>query len=209
MDVFGDHWLDHHLKIRKDWMEQVKEEDVVLLPGDTSWALKMEDALEDLHFLENLPGIKILVRGNHDYWWTGPSKLKGLGLKNIVFIQNDSFDHEGISYCGSRGWILPEDGSLSLEDQKIYDRELQRLELSLASAKEQRKIVLLHYPPFSRDGLDSTFVELMKRHQVEVCVYGHLHNHFEHRAFLEGMRHGISFKLVSCDYLDFKLTKIL
>lgn len=205
MDVFGMNWLDHHLKIARDWQERVKEEDLVLLPGDLSWALKLEEALPDLKFIEELPGTKILVKGNHDLWWSSLSKIRALGLKRIEFLQNTSWSHEGVSYCGTRGWILPEDGPLSEDDEKIYLRELQRLELSLKSARDVRKVVLIHYPPFGKDGELGAFVRLMQRYGVEACVYGHLHNRFDNRVILDGIHEGIDFRLASCDYLDFRL----
>ena len=208
MDVFGANWTDHHLKIAADWKEKVGPEDLVLVPGDLSWGLKLEEAIPDLKFLEELPGTKLLVKGNHDLWWGSLTKIRGLGLSGIHFLQNDSFSHEGVSYCGTRGWILPEDGPLTEEDEKIYKRELQRLELSLKTAKDDRKVVLIHYPPLGRDGQPSAFVSLMKSYGVEACVYGHLHNRFDNRQIVEGLVDGIIFRLVSCDYLDFKLIKM-
>lgn len=208
MNVFGENWEDHHLKIKEHWLSLVKEDDVVLIPGDVSWALKLEEALEDLRFLEELPGTKIFVKGNHDLWWSSLKKINAIGFKKMIFLQNNSFSHQGISYCGTRGWSIPEDGVLAPEDQKIYARELGRLELSLKEASEKKIIALLHFPPFSRKGEPSEFVALLKRYGVEFCVYGHIHNQFDHREFLDGTHEGIAFRLVSCDYLQFELINI-
>ena len=209
MDIFGENWIDHHLKIAEDWKNKVGKEDLVLIPGDISWAMKFEDAYEDLEFIANLPGMKVLVKGNHDLWWSSVSKIRSLNLKNMYFLQNDSFEYKNISICGSRGWIIPEDGILNENDDKIYKRELLRLENSLKSAKSDRKIVLIHHPPIGKDGAISKFVDIMEKHGVERCIYGHLHNRFDNRAFIDGKIGNIEFNLVSCDYLNFGLLKLL
>ncbi len=209
MDIFGDNWIDHHKKIAENWLEQVDNEDIVLIPGDLSWAMKLEDAIKDLEFIEDLPGKKILIKGNHDLWWSSISKLRNLNFNNVHFIQNDSYDYKDISICGTRGWLIPEDGELSPEDEKIYKRELIRLEKSLMSAKLDRKIVLLHYPPMGKNGKNSEFIDIMEKYRVERCVYGHLHNRFDNRAFIDGKIGNIEFNLLSCDYLNFNLLKLL
>jgi len=209
MDIFGENWTDHHLKIAEDWKDKVGEEDLVLIPGDVSWALKFEDAIKDLEFIASLPGKKVLVKGNHDLWWSSVSKLRALGLKGMYFIQNDSVEYEGISICGTRGWLIPEDGNLSPDDEKIYQRELMRLENSLKSATCDRKIVLIHHPPVGKDGAISKFIDIMEKYGVERCVYGHLHNRFDNRTFIDGRIGNIEFNLLSCDYLNFGLLKLL
>ena len=208
MDIFGENWHNHADKIATDWLKKVAKDDIILIPGDISWGLKLEEAITDLEFIDKLPGRKIIIKGNHDYWWSSYSKIKQLPLKTIDFIQNNSILAYGISYCGTRGWLLPEDGLLSEEDEKIYKRELQRLELSLKRAESNHIVVLLHYPPFAKNGEASEFVQLMMSYGVEKCVYGHIHRHFENRSFIEGIYQGIEYKLVSCDYLNFKLAQI-
>ncbi|MDD2371317.1 MAG: metallophosphoesterase [Firmicutes bacterium] len=209
MDIFGDNWIDHHKKIADNWREVVSDEDLVLIPGDVSWAMKLEDAYFDLEYIAKLPGKKVLIKGNHDLWWSSVSKLRSLNLNNMFFIQNDSFEYENISICGSRGWLIPEDGELSPEDEKIYNRELIRLENSLKSAKFERKVVLIHHPPIGKDGAISKFIDIMERYGVERCVYGHIHNRFDNRVFIDGKIGNIEYNLLSCDYLNFSLLKLL
>lgn len=210
MDLFGDNWLNHPEKIKDNWLAQVSPEDCVLLPGDFSWAMTLEEARADFDYLKGLPGKKIFVKGNHDYWWQSLSKIEKNNYKDCYFIQNNAFTFGDYAFCGTRGWILPEDGPLSEEDEKIYKRELLRLSFSLEQAEKGKPImVLLHYPPFSRDGSASEFVTLMEQYSVKYCVYGHIHGHFNERAFLSGLRNGITYNLVSCDYLGFDLKKIV
>lgn len=208
MDIFGDNWAGHEQKIRSNWLDKVEKEDIVLVPGDISWALKLPDAMKDLEFLQDLPGKKIFVKGNHDLWWSSLAKIRALGLRDMHFIQNDSLEIQGISFCGTRGWNLPEDGPLTAEDEKIYRRELKRLELSLESAAGGEIIALLHFPPFARNGEPGDFVRLLEQYPVRACVYGHIHNRFDNRGFLNGVRNGIHYQLASCDYLGFDLTVV-
>ena len=208
MDIFGDHWKNHHEKVKKDWEERVGSEDIVLIPGDISWGMSLEEALPDLKFIEALPGKKIFIKGNHDYWWGSLNKIEQLSLKDCYFIQNNHFTFNDITFCGTRGWNIPEDGELSEEDQKIFRRECLRLENSLNKA-ETPIIVLMHYPPIAKDGRNSHFVNIMKEHEVAICVYGHIHSGTEMRNFIDGNREDVEFHLVACDYLNFKLKKIL
>lgn len=209
MDVFGDHWKGHYLKIKDDWLKKVREEDVVLIPGDISWAMNTKEVLPDLKFLEELPGKKLLVKGNHEYWFESRNKFNQLGLKDISFVQNNSVSIGGYSFCGTRGWLIPEEGELSSEDEKIYKRELLRLRASLKEAKAGEPIiVMLHYPPFARDGSPSEFISIMEEFKVKRCVYGHLHGGVKERKFVDGNYGGIEYNLVACDYLDFNLLKL-
>lgn len=209
MDIFGEHWKDHHEKVKRDWEKRVSAEDIILIPGDISWAMSLSEALPDLKFIEALPGKKIFVKGNHDYWWGSLQKIEDLSLKDCYFLQNNSFSFNGISFCGTRGWLIPEDGEMNEDDHKIYKRECLRLINSLEKAENDKQMVLMHYPPVSKEGIDSQFVEIMKDYNVKVCVYGHIHSGAELRNFINGDRGGIQFYLVACDYLDFKLKKIL
>ena len=216
MDIFGKNWEKHEEKIKKDWMEKVKKEDYVLLPGDFSWSMYLEDSYEDFKYLNSLPGKKILLKGNHDYWWTTVTKmrryLKENEFENINFLYNNSYEIEGNIIVGTRGWVQ----SNEEEDKKLVKRELLRLELSLQDGikkygKTKPIIVIMHYPPITRhniiNNIKSEFIELMKKYNVQECIYGHLHGVAINEA-IEGKIEGIKLKLVSSDSLDFKLTKI-
>ncbi|KGG79780.1 serine/threonine protein phosphatase [Caloranaerobacter azorensis H53214] len=210
MDIFGDNWLDHEVKIFENWKRIIKEEDLVLVSGDVSWAMKLEDAYIDLLKIDRLPGIKVITKGNHDYWWSTKSKLKALKFNTIHFLQNDYFLYKNIGICGTRGWISRDSDEFKEKDEKIFNRELNRLKLSLESIKEDVKeiIVMLHYPPFNIDGTPNEFVEVMDKYNVSTCVYGHLHGE-GHKFAVEGKIDGIKFYCISCDFIDFSPKKLL
>lgn len=216
MNIFGDNWENHEEKIKNDWIKKVTDKDVVILPGDFSWAMNLEDAKPDFEFLNNLPGKKLLLKGNHDYWWTTLKKMREYVTENnfntIDFIFNNSYCYEDKIITGTRGWTLND-----LEGKgKILNRELGRLEISIqegiAKYGEDKPIfVFMHYPPITNTAIlnhfELKFVEIMKKYKVQRCMYGHLHSH-SHKDAIEGMVEGIQFNLVSGDYLDFKLMKI-
>jgi hypothetical protein len=216
MNIFGDKWENHEQKIKDDWLEKVKDDDIVILPGDFSWAMNLNDAYLDFKFLNELPGKKILLKGNHDYWWTTIKKMNNYLVENdfntIEFLYNNSFYYDGIIITGTRGWSLHD-----LEGEaKILNRELGRLELSINEGRNKFGIdkpiyVFMHYPPITNSAVlnksELKFVEVMKKYNVKRCMYGHLHSH-SHKDAIEGMVDGIEFNLVSGDYLDFKLMKI-
>jgi len=213
MEIFGDNWKNHYEKIRIDWKAKVKDNDLVLLPGDFSWAMNLEDNLEELKFLENLPGKKILLKGNHDYWWNTLQKMnKYLAEKNIntiQFLHNNSYLYKDYIICGTRGWI---DSNIE-ENIKILKRELLRLELSLKDAiqkhgRDKKIIVNMHYPPFIENTDEVNFIDLMNKYNVEYCIYGHIHGK-QDEEIKTVENSNIKFKLVSCDYLNFKLLKIV
>lgn len=209
MDIFGENWIDHENKIINNWRNIVKEDDLVLVPGDISWALKLEDGYKDLLKLESLPGKKILVKGNHDYWWQSLSKINNLGLETIKFLQNNSFTYGDIAVAGTRGWT-PIDEHSDSHHMKIFTRELNRLRLSLDSIKKDSDIIiaLLHYPPFNYNMKSNEFVDIMKEYGVDICLYGHLHAD-GHKYVVEGNIEGIEFHCISSDYIDFIPKKIL
>lgn len=210
MDVFGEKWEDYESKIFENWKELVKDEDLVLLPGDISWALKLKEAVIDLERIDQLPGNKLIVKGNHDFWWQGPKKLKELGLESINFIQNNSFIYdERVAIAGTRGWMSRDWEEFTEHDEKIFNRELNRLDLSLSSINRdvEAKIVMLHYPPFNTNSTPNEFVDLMVQHGVNICVYGHLHAE-GHRFAVEDEIKGIKFYCVSSDYIDFKPRRV-
>ncbi|BDR65940.1 ser/threonine protein phosphatase [Clostridium tetani] len=210
MNVFGENWKDHHKKIKENWMRTVKEEDTVIIAGDISWSMNIEDGMEDLHWISKLPGEKILVKGNHDYWWTSISKLNNL-YPDMKFIQNNYFQYEDYALCGTRGWICPRGDNFTEHDSKVYKRELIRLKLSLDSAIKDdydNFIVVLHYPPFNGAKVDEGFLEIFKDYNVRKVIFGHLHGMPKQNIFNREID-GIEYLLTSCDYLDFNLIKIL
>ena len=210
MDIFGDQWIDHEEEIFKNWQALVMDKDLVLLPGDISWALKLDEAYNDLKRIDVLPGNKIITKGNHDYWWQGPKKMKELNLKTITFLHNNSYIYDDIGIGGCRGWLSKDTEGFDSHDEKIFNRELSRLELSLSSIKNSvyKKIAMLHYPPFNMDRTPNEFVDILKEHQVDVCMYGHLHAE-GHKLVVEDVIHGIQFYCVSSDYIKFTPKKII
>mgnify|MGYP000036156941 CR=1 FL=1 len=212
MDIFGDNWTKHEEKIKKDWLEKVKENDVVVLPGDFSWATYIEDTIPDFEYLNSLPGKKIMLKGNHDYWWTTVTSmrrfLKENNFQNIDFLYNNSFEYENKILCGTRGWSLVDEEI----DEKLINRELGRLELSLQDGakkvgENKEIIVFMHYPPITINNANSEFVKTMKQYEIKRCYYAHLHGN-SHKDAIEGIKNGIYFKLISADYLKFDLFEI-
>ena len=211
MDMFGGAWVGHAARLRDIWLRLVEAEDVVLIPGDISWALKLEGAKADLAWLDALPGTKVLIRGNHDLWWSSMKKMRGL-YESVLFIRNDSIEFENFVLCGSRGWICPGEPDFSeADDRKIYERELLRLEMSLTSAAACGKqiIAATHFPPMNRKAEPSGFTELYKRFGVKTAVYGHLHGVGAFLAAPEGCIDGIEYRLVSLDRLGAAPLKLL
>lgn len=212
MDVFGAGWQDYMVKIEKNFKKILRADDMLLLAGDLSWATYMEQSTEDFNFLESLPGRKIISKGNHDYWWDTISKLNKFKNEkeytSVDFLHNNFYIYEDYAICGNRGWIY----SSAEDDVKIYERELQRLELSLQSAEKagyKKKIVMTHFPPLTAFELgDDRIIKLFIKYGVEQCVYGHLHNINPKENYNE-MVCGIRFRLVSADYIQFNPIKIL
>ena len=211
MDVFGAHWTNHWEKIQTFWRQHVTSNDTILLAGDHSWAMRLTEALIDLEQIGQLPGKKILIRGNHDYWWDTVAKVNKAVPTGMVAIQADFTLAEDYAICGTRGWICPESHVLPPDDMKIYQRELGRLELALSKAQQQghtKRIALLHYPPANEFREPSGFTMLLEKYSVEHCIYGHLHSGAAKTA-LEGCHNGVQYHLVACDYLNFQLKKIV
>lgn len=203
MDVFGEAWRDHADKIDRNWREVVRENDLVLIPGDISWAMQLSAALPDLAFIGHLPGKKILLRGNHDYWWSAIGRVRASLPAGMRALQNDSFVEDGVGICGSRGWLCPGSSGLAADDEKIYQRELDRLTLSLRSLPEvETKIAMLHYPPFADRDRASGFTERLEQAGVSIAVYGHLHGEANRYAF-EGEKNGVVYHCVAADKLNF------
>lgn len=205
MDVFGSNWDNHGERIAEAWKEAVEPGDLVLIPGDISWAMQLKDAAPDIDFVGALPGRKVIMRGNHDYWWNSVSKVRSILPKDMWALQNDAVELENVVIAGSRGWMCPGSAGFDVsEDKHIYEREVLRLELSLSkAAKDKPVIAMLHYPPFNEKRLPSGFTELFERYGVKTVVYGHLHGKSCKNAF-EGERNGVEYILCSADHLDFK-----
>lgn len=207
MNVFGSQWDRHFDVIKRNWRERVTPDDVVLVPGDISWAMQLCDALDDLRAIAELPGRKILLRGNHDYWWSSITKVRECLPEGVYALQNDALMLERRVYCGTRGWTLPSAAQpLEEQDDKIFKRELLRLRMSLESAQKlsggEPLVVLMHFPPLYADGESTAFTEILEQFPVRTVVYGHLHGHGAKIAF-EGERNGIDYRLVSCDAINF------
>ena len=205
MDVFGEHWKNHFDRIRADWRERVAPCDLVLLPGDLSWAMRLEEAREDLASIAELPGQKLLLRGNHDYWWSSIGRVRRALPEGTWALQNDSVLIDGRLYAGSRGWTIPA-GDAEPEDVRIYERERLRLEMSLKNARAKDAdapiTAMMHYPPLT-DELTG-FSDILEAYGVTDCVYGHLHGAGLYGA-VRGERRGVRYHQVSCDGLEFKL----
>ena len=207
MDIFGARWVNHHERVKEHWENLVGEADVVLIPGDISWGLREDEALADLAWIDALPGRKVLTKGNHDLWWTTVSRLNK-HFTDMVFLQNKAvMIGEKTAICGSRGWICPGTDGFGEHDQKIYNREVLRMEMSLEDAKKQGAdtiIAALHYPPTNDKHQASGFTDLMSRYGVKTCVYGHLHGKDAFKNGIKGIYNGVEYKLVSLDYLEGK-----
>jgi uncharacterized protein len=215
MDIFGSYEKDYLKKIKENWDATINEDDVVLISGDISWAMYLKDAKPDLDFIDKLKVIKELVQGNHDYWWKSISGLRAVLQEGTHAIQNGSIRFNGVVICGTRGWSLPESSDdVSVEDIKIYNREVERMHISLKSTKDKRLegdilIVMMHFPP--RDYVlskDSNFTALFSEYKVNKVVYGHLHGqHIQTPLYY--VKDNIEYYLTSCDRVNNNLVRIL
>lgn len=210
MEVFGARWLNHIENIKTNWEKSISNEDVVLIPGDISWAMRLKEAKADLDWLNQLPGKKICIRGNHDYWWDRPGPLNRL-YDQIYFLQNSVYPLGSIGICGSRGWPLESLPETEAENNRMIEREYLRLKLSLEAAIKAHLTeiwVMLHYPPSLNTNQDSPFISLMKQYPVTKVIYGHLHDEVSWENTLIGQKDGIEFILAAADYLAFQPVKI-
>ncbi len=226
MDVFGPNWKDHAEAIALNWKSLITHEDLVLIPGDVSWAMRPEDALADLLWIDALPGTKVMIKGNHDFWWGSLKKLGSILPPSIHLIQNNAFHLKDIAIGGARLWDTPEysfgefiefqenprEKKQSNEDivqeelsQNIFNRELERLKLSLNQLNKDAKIriAMTHYPPIGADMKPSRASQILEEYNIDTCVFGHLHN-IKANTSLFGDTNGIRYRLTSCDYLQFK-----
>ena len=206
MDVFPG-WYDYTNKIKQNWESTVKNEDFVVIPGDISWAMRLNETKKDFEFINNLPGKKILIKGNHDYWWSTSKKINDFLQENnfntISIVFNSAIKVDNICICGTRGWMYNSDEP---EDEKILNREVERLRRSLDSAKALggETVVFLHYPPVYNFQESEEIINLLIERNIKKCYYGHIHGSGAKKGIIEGKYKSIDFKLVSCDYINFK-----
>lgn len=204
MDVFSG-WDNHVERLQKNWQSRVSDNDIVVIPGDISWAMSLQNSLEDFKFIDRLNGHKIVLKGNHDYWWSTKTKadrfFKENGITTIEILNNNYYEYDGIGICGTRGWI--NDGS-EPQDQKVILREAQRLERSIQGAVDAglRPIVFLHYPPIFAEDRNDEIMAVLQKFDIKYCFYGHLHG-YAHKNAVIGEREGIEFRLISSDFLHF------
>lgn len=206
MDIYGPEWHDHAARLERNWIDTVSDEDTVILPGDISWGLKLEEAKYDLDWIDGLPGRKLIFKGNHDLWWNGITRLNAM-YDGIRFMQNDFYEAEGVVICGTRGWITPDSDDYTEADEKIYRRELLRLRASIDKAVKEtgcsgeRILGVLHYPPVSKISSFSGFQQIFDDYGVKNVIYGHLHGTEGFGKAIEGDHHGVEYRLVSADRL--------
>lgn len=210
MDVFGGAWVGYMEKLREG-MGVIGPEDTTVLLGDLSWALDLQAAKADFAWINEIPGRKIILKGNHDYWWSTAAKFQKFCLENqfsnMNILNNNFYEYEGYAICGTRGWYYEEKRSTE-HDEKVFRRELIRLEASLKAAGELPKLVFLHYPPRSKGYECPEILELLSRYEVRRCFYGHLHGP-SHRLALEGTWDGVEYALLAADFINFRPQKIL
>ena len=212
MDVFGSQWDRHFLHIRENWLKLVSEDDTVLIPGDISWAMQLQDAAADLEEIGRLPGRKILCKGNHDYWWNSISRVRAVLPPSMTALQHSFADLGTAVVCGTRGWLIPtKETPLSPQDEKICRREAERLRLALETAAGMAGgrplVVMTHFPPLLNGETDTVYTALMEKYSVHTAVYGHLHGNGIQNGF-SGEHNGIRYRLVSCDSIGFSPAEI-
>ena len=211
MDIFGG-WENYVERIKENWNREVSPEDTVVVPGDISWAMSLKEAVADFRYIHELPGRKIILKGNHDYWWTTAAKMNNFlaenGFDSIFILHNNHYAYESYGICGTRGWINDDSEPA---DAKVLAREAQRLETSIASAENAglEPLVFLHYPPLYGNEYNHDILDVMYRHNIKRCWYGHIHGRKGHQNAVNGERDGIVFQLVSADYVQFCPVKIM
>ncbi len=213
MNVFGPDWEGHFEKIKADWREKVGKNDVVLVGGDTSWGMKLAEGMYDVRSLADLPGRKVFIRGNHDYWWNGISKVRAAKPdESFFFLQNDCVKFENVIIAGSRGWTCPGSTDFTDHDMTLYRREAERFRLAFREVEKVREegdklIVLIHFPPMGLKQEDTLFTELFQENHADIVVFGHLHGSVYFPLKCE--KDGVGYILTSCDKTHFTLTRIL
>ena len=210
MDIFGGAWVGYMDKLREG-MSVIREDDTTVLMGDLSWALDLPSSAADFRWINEIPGRKIILKGNHDYWWSTAAKFNKFctehGFEKLFLLNNNCYEYGDYAICGTRGWFFEEERS-GQHDEKVFRRELIRLEASLKAAGEKRKYVFLHYPPRYKGYECAEILELLEKYEVCRCFYGHLHGG-SHKLAMEGLWDGVDFKLCAADYLGFHPYKVL
>lgn len=210
MDVFGGNWIGYMEKL-KSGLSVIGLEDTTVLLGDLSWALNLESSVADFAWINEIPGKKLIVKGNHDYWWSTAAKFQKFcdanNFHDLYLLNNNCYFYDDIAICGTRGWFFEEDRS-GIHDEKVFKRELLRLESSLKAAGDSRKLVFLHYPPRYKGYLCQEILDLLETYHVSACYYGHLHGG-SHKLAEQGTLDGIEFHLVSSDYLGFNPFRVM
>lgn len=227
MDLLSDKWRGYHEKIKNNWSKLIQSNDLVLIPGDICWASTLEDALLDLKWIDDLPGKKLLLKGNHDYWWTSLNKVRSSIPESIAVLQNDIYMFKDVAIGGARLWDTQEfsfddyiefkENPYAKEDniqldlqEKIFTRELARLEMSLSKIPKNaaHKIAMTHYPPISADLKKSKVSKILEKYGIQICIFGHLHS-VKSKAKMFGEKNGINYVFAAADFIDFKPLKIL
>ena len=210
MDIFGGAWVGYMDKL-KEGFSKVTQEDTTVLLGDLSWALDLPNAQADFAWINQIPGRKIILKGNHDYWWSTVAKFdkfcKENGFEDLNILNNNCFEYDGYAICGTRGWFFEEERS-GQHDEKVFKRELIRLEASLKGAGEKPKMVFLHYPPRYKGYECREILDLFQKYEVRRCLYGHLHGG-SHKLAMEGLWDGVEFRLVAADYIGFTPYRVI
>ena len=210
MDIFGGAWVGYMDKL-KEGLSCVREEDTLVLLGDLSWSLDLPNARADFAWINEIPGRKIILKGNHDYWWSTAAKFHKFcdehGFRDMHILNNNCFTYGNWAICGTRGWFFEEERS-GQHDEKVFKRELIRLETSLRAAGEKPKMVFLHYPPRYKGYECREILELLEKYEVRHCFYGHLHGG-SHKLAMEGLWDGVDFRLVAADYIGFKPYRVI
>ncbi|WP_295087825.1 metallophosphoesterase [Ruminococcus sp.] len=210
MSVFSG-WDDYQERIERNWLETIKDDDTIVLPGDISWGMSLDEAAPDFKFIEELPGKKIIIKGNHDYWWTTMKKMEEFldaqRLGSIKILHNNHYRYGDYGICGTRGWVnIPGE----TQDEKILKREVQRLEMSIKSALSENliPIVFLHYPPIFATNFNYDILEILYRYKIRDCYYGHIHGRSAHELCVKNTYDDVNFHLISGDYLQFMPEKV-
>lgn len=213
MEVFPG-WQDYQQRIEKNWLEMIREDDTIVLAGDISWGMSLEQAAPDFRFIDGLPGRKIILKGNHDYWWSTMKKmgdfLAAEGIGSISILHNNHYRYGEYGICGTRGWVNGTD-TKDVQDEKVLKREVQRLEMSIKSALSEglEPIVFLHYPPIFATNFNYDILDILYRYKIKECYYGHIHGRSAHELCIKNTYDDINFHLIAGDYLQFIPEKVM
>lgn len=216
MEVFGPRWKDYVKKLERNWRAVINDDDVVVIPGDVSWAMTTDEAIPDFKFIESLPGKKLIGKGNHDFWWSTVTKMNTFfeenEIKSVELLHNNAFETEDFIICGTRGWFNDESqqntvGGTAVDYQKIVNREKARLKMSLEAGKKLRgdsgkeTLVFMHFPPVYNEFLCRELIDVLKEYEIKRCFFGHIHGNYYMNKTTEF--EGINFIMIASDYLNF------